>query len=230
MKWRRVSVLVVVLALSAQPLRAGIIFNRKPKAPANDRVPTLLYTLKSDPTERKRADAADELGNFDGGMNPEIIPALIEAVLKDPQPSVRIQAVQSLGKIRPVSQQAGRAIEQAASSDPTLRVQLQARNALIQYRMGGYQSQPGQPAPTVPTRTIRTDEPPLADPPRPPAPMPTVTPTAVPRPAAPAGSVPAPPPRPLPEGPALTPTSAALPLPREAVRPPEDGPELNAPK
>lgn len=234
----RLVLLVVVLGVMADPARAGIFFNRKPKPQAPDRVPTLLSTLRTDPSEQKRAEAAEELRNFDGGVNPEIVPALIETALKDPQASVRIQAIQSLGKLRPISQFAGRAIEQAAANDPSMRVQLQARSALLQYRMSGYHSSKGDAVQPLPMRTIRTEEPPLA--------VPLETPPAIRH---------QPQPAPLPSGPAIVPSSASRPMraapvsatapvvpapvqappaivpaPALATPPADDGPQLTAPR
>lgn len=201
MKWCRFCLLVAALTMAVDSARAGIFFNRKPKPQTADRVPTLLYTLKTDASEQKRVEAADELRNYDAGTNPEIIPVLIESALKDPQASVRSSAVQTLGKLRPVSQLAGKAIEQAASSDPSMRVQLQARSTLLQYRMSGYHSSKTDPAPAVPTRTIRTEEPPLA-------PLEPTPPPAVRQQAQPA---------PLPVGPTLAPSSAPRPMPSSAT-------------
>lgn len=222
MKWCRVCSLVLALAMLDDAAHAGIFFNRKPKTQPTDRIPTLLYTLKSDSSERKRAEAAEELRTFDAAANPEIVPALIECVQKDPQASVRIEAVQTLSKLRPVSQLAGRAIEQAATSDPSMRVQLQARSALLQYRMSGYHSGKGDSLPLTPGRPIRTDEPPLAPPLDPPAhksqatPSSTIVPSSAPRPM-PAGA---------PARPALVP---ATPPPLETL-PVEEGPMLVPPK
>lgn len=250
MNWCRFCLLVAVLTVTADGARAGIFFNRKPKPQTADRVPTLLYTLKTDASEQKRAEAADELRNYDAGTNPEIVPVLIESALKDPQASVRIAAVQTLSKLRPVSQMAGKAIEQAASSDPSMRVQLQARSALLQYRMSGYHSSKGDLPTTLPGRVIRTDEPPLAPvEPTPPPPVrpqaqpqplpvgPTLTPTSVPRP------MPAAPAQPMPSSAAPAqpmPSSSAAPAPEPVVipvatapaaaPPAEDGPELAPPK
>jgi hypothetical protein len=77
---------------------------------------------------------------------------------------VRIEAVESLGKIRPVSQQAGWALEQVVDKDDSMRVRLRARSLLIQYHLAGYRSGKNPEAPPVP-KGAKTDEPPLADPP-----------------------------------------------------------------
>ena len=103
MRWRRLWLIVTVLALSAAPGSAGIIFNRKPKPNPAERVPQLVYQLKTDKDDDKRAQAAEELRNFDAAAYPEIVNALVEAALGDPKPKVRSEAVQSLGKIRPIA-------------------------------------------------------------------------------------------------------------------------------
>ena len=213
MRWRRLWLIVTVLALSAAPGSAGIIFNRKPKPNPAERVPQLVYQLKTDKDDDKRAQAAEELRNFDAAAYPEIVNALVEAALGDPKPKVRSEAVQSLGKIRPISQRAGWALEQAAANDSAIRVQVQARSALVTYRMSGYRSANGEPPPEG--RTLKTEEPPLAD--TVVVPTPPVKSTSAkkkifqrqPAPATPAPVTPAPiaPPSPTPpalEGPELT--------------------------
>lgn len=164
MRCRRLLLIVTVLVATAAPGWAGIIFNRKPKANPAGRIPQLVYQLKMDQDERKRAAAAEELRNYDGGAHPEIINALIDSALSDPKPSVRSEAVQSLAKIRPISQRAGWALEQIAANDAAVRLQVQARSALLAYRLGGYRSsKDGEPP--VEGKSLKTEEPPLAGPP-----------------------------------------------------------------
>ncbi len=151
---RLVAALLTALALAAH-LQAGIIFGRKP-APVDPktRVPELLATLQNDKDGAKRSRAAAELQNFDAAAFPDIVPALIRALHEDSQPGVRIDAAQSLGKIRPVSQGAGEALESALEKDASMRVRLQARAILLQYHWAGY-------------RSAKKDVPPLAtEPPR----------------------------------------------------------------
>jgi hypothetical protein len=76
---------------------------------------------------------------------------------------VRLEAIQSLAKLRPVSQQAGLTLEQAAHDD-SMRVRMQARTLLFQYRLAGYR---GAKTPEIaaPPNVLHTDEPPLATPP-----------------------------------------------------------------
>ncbi len=76
-----------------------------------------------------------------------------------------MDAITSLAKLRPVSQQAGAAIEQATHDD-SVRVRLQARTLLWQYHLAGYH---GGKTPEVgtPRTPVYTQEPPLAAQPQP---------------------------------------------------------------
>lgn len=134
-------VALVMLPVLAGPSYAGIFFGKKNKkiTPA-ERVPELLAQVKSDGDESKRAAAAQELRQYDPGQFPMIVPVLVDVLLSDGKPIVRSEAAQSLGKIRPISQQAGMALEQALSNDSSMRVRLQARSSLLQYHWGGYRS------------------------------------------------------------------------------------------
>src|SRR5262249_19964833 len=134
MKFCRLLLIGLTLAIGMVPAEAGIFFNRKPKPNPGERVPQLVVILQTDHDESKRASAAEELRNFDANAYPEIVPALADAAMKDPGTRVRMEAVQSLAKIRPVSQRAGWALEQVVAHDPSTRVQWQARAALVQYR------------------------------------------------------------------------------------------------
>ena len=103
-------------------------------------MPQLIAALRGEPDEHKRASAAEELRQFDIASFPEIVPALIDCALHDAETGVRIDAVQSLGKIRPVSQAAGWALEHVLSHDKSMRVRMQARTSLYQYYVSGYRS------------------------------------------------------------------------------------------
>ena len=157
---------LVGAAMIASPARAGI-FSKHAKANPADRVPTLIATLRAEPDERKRASAAEELRQYDPSMFPEIIPTLADIALRDPKSSVRLEAIQSLAKLRPVSQRAGGALEQA-THDESVRVRFQARTLLWQYHLAGYR---GGKTPDIspPVNMIRTEEPPLATPQDPPS-------------------------------------------------------------
>lgn len=131
----------VVFAIMGSQASAGVLFNRQPKPNPKERVPHLVSVLKSEKDEQIRTAAAEELREYDAKAFPEIIPALVDAVQNDSKPVVRAEAAQSLGKLRPVSQEAGMALEQAAANDSSMRVRLQARSSLWSYHFAGYKSQ-----------------------------------------------------------------------------------------
>jgi len=136
---RRFYLLVMTASIVlADGATAGILFNRKPK-PSPQRAQELLTTLLSDGSESKRAAAASELGDYDGTAFPEIVPALLQA-LRDSGADVRASAVASLGKLRPVTQEVGQALEQALAGDSSIKVRLQARTTLWGYSAAGYRA------------------------------------------------------------------------------------------
>jgi hypothetical protein len=211
MKRCRFLLALLVLAGLVLPAPAGIFFNRSPKQNPNQRVPTLLATVKSDPSEHKREAAAEELAQCDPGLYPEIVPTLIGVLQQDASAGVRLEAAKSLTQLRPVSQQAGSALEQAADKDAALRVRVQVRRLLWHYHLSGYRS--GGKNDVVVPPPAKTGEPPLAPPPEnASAASPAEPPRLVPVPANPA---------PTPE-----PSKAPQPLPRG----PAEGPELNPPE
>ncbi len=241
---------LVLLPLAAGPIHAGVIFGKRNKKPApNERVPELLAIVKTDGDESKRAAAAQELRQYDPGQYPMIVPVLIDVLLTDKKPGVRAEAAQSLGKIRPISQQAGMALEQALSNDSSMRVRLQARSSLLQYHWSGYQS--GKKDELI----SQSKEPPLADEKGPPpvitttsplsTPPPRLTPrpdgsrttSSYPMPPAPFPTVPV---KPTMKEPPLAPAPAPMPLPSAPVPPvtptpppatggTDTGPELTPP-
>jgi hypothetical protein len=137
----------LITALTA-PAPAGIFFGKHTKPTPAERVSQLLITVKTDTNEGKRAGAAKELREFDPRAFPEIVPMLIEVLKHDPKAAVRLEAVQTLGKLHPVSQEAGLALEEAVS-DSNWRVRWQARQSLQGYRKSGYRSPP-KAEPTTP--------------------------------------------------------------------------------
>ncbi|HXG09627.1 MAG TPA: HEAT repeat domain-containing protein [Gemmataceae bacterium] len=225
MKSRVLLALGVLVVLSTSAL-AGI-FKKAPKPNPKERVPELIIIVKTDKDESKRAAAAEELREYDPKAFPDIVPVLIDVLMNDPKPAVRAEAAQSLGKIRPVSMEAGWALEQALAKDPSMRVRLQARSSLLQYHWAGYRPPKDGPV-------IESKEPPLAPPPAqgpslaPPAaqgPSPAPPSRLVPKPQSitPAGARPLAPsllPTPTTEPPLLEPTPAA---------PRNDGPALDPP-
>jgi hypothetical protein len=218
MKYRRFLLALGLVAMLAGPAPAGILFWKHTKPNPAERVPQLLLTLKTDSDDSKRVSAAKELREFDPSAFPEMVPVLIDVLRHDPKTSVRLEVVQTLGKLRPISQEAGMALEEAVN-DSSWRVRWQARQTLLGYRLSGYRS-PGKPEETsrvppgppvkrgpgsktksglVPNETA---PPPLADPPQ----------------AAPA-------PEPVPKG--VTPVPVETPkLQKPPPRLPEEGPDL----
>ena len=188
---------------------AQLIFGKKAKANPTQRVPELILIVKTDPDERKRASAAEELRDYDAAKFTEIVPMLADVALQDKKQSVRLEAVASLAKIRPVSTIAGQALEKAAADDESIRVRWQAKTALSKYHLAGYVSRKSE---SGAAKKKQTDEPPLGA-----GPMTKVAeplPKLAPMPAAPDF------PRPLPRG-ISTPSTKNGP-----VAPPVEGPSL----
>ncbi len=164
---QRFGAILAVIVLPALVLPASAdgflgIFGKKTKVNPAERVPELIMTLKSDQDDRKRASAAVQLGTMDAAAFPEIVPVLVEALQSDPKANVRMDAVSSLGSLRPVSQLAGQALERAVSADDNMRVRMHAKTVLMKYRMAGYAAAP-RPDPRAP-HTPTSSEPPLLEP------------------------------------------------------------------
>jgi hypothetical protein len=235
--WTSVPILVLLALTTAE---AGI-FSRKDKPAPAVQVMDLLKTLKNAPEAGKRADAAEELREFDAAAFPEIVPVLINALQSDSSSSVRKQAAESLGKIKPTSVEALQALEQAEKQDDAMLVRWKARTAQLGYRAP--QKPQGAPAPAAAPQTVST-------PPPPPAPVVKIVPgpskavtqqptrqLPTPPPPAPKANVelarPTPPP--LESGPILDartaiPTLLSRPVPKSAQPVAEDGPILIPPK
>lgn len=143
MSWSRILLVPLVVAALAPAAPAGI-FSRKPKSNPAERVPALLLQLQTAQDEGQRANAAEELRQYDAKDFPKVIPALIDALNRDASPAVRAEAATTLGKLRPITQQAGFALEQAQNTDSVMRVRLAARQSLWQYHLVGYRG--GKPA------------------------------------------------------------------------------------
>ncbi len=166
MNWSRV-LLVVALALGSTAPASAQLFGRKtaPRATPTQRVPELINTIKSDIDERKRSAAVEELSHYETKDFPQVVPTLVEVLEREPKVGVRLDAVHALGRLRPVSNAAGLALERAASNDSAIRVRLQARTTLMWYHMAGYDKDKMVDGPQQPT--VKTTEPPLADPQQP---------------------------------------------------------------
>ena len=89
-------------------------------------VPELIATAKTDPDERRRAAAVEQLRDSDLRAYPDITGVLIDLMLNDAKPSVRLEAVPAR-RVRPVSQLIGQAMQQVAINDDNWRVRFQAR-------------------------------------------------------------------------------------------------------
>jgi hypothetical protein len=247
MKWCRF-LLIVTAAGLAVPAPAGIFFNRHPKVDPAARVSALVMAVKTEQSDHKRAKAAEDLRAFDASAFPQIVPTLADVAVHDSSASVRIEAVQSLGRIRPISQQAGSALEQVRDHDSNLRVRWQARSSLWQYHLSGYhESETEQPVkpfrtpvPNTVPNTAPNGEPPLAAPESEPVSVQPARPFIRPVPAPPADVTPVPVnpveavpvARPLPSGPAqleVVPVDPPLlqPMPTTSGT---DGPELQSPE
>jgi HEAT repeats len=152
----RLCLVAAAALVLAAPTHAGI-FRRTPKPDPAVHVPELIQTLKDkDKDEKARAGAASELRDYDAKAFPDLLPALIDALATDPSSSVRSKAAESIGKVRPISPEAGYALEQAIDNDKSFRVVLSARTAILQYRVLGFiGAGKGE-------MTVQTGEPPLA--------------------------------------------------------------------
>jgi hypothetical protein len=241
--FRRLLPVLLVVPLLSTSVQAGLssLWHRDPRPNPNERVPQLLRTLGSDGDESKRAAAAEELRQYDPTAFPEMIPVLLEVLQKDSKPSVRVEAVQTLARLRPVSQQIGQALELVRDKDPSMRVRLQARKELLSYHWHGYHS--GKPEEATVGKPS-SKEPPLAPQPplgpegrstgkiTPPAPIPVPTTITSQRPQLPPTPVPTAQPTPSPiqsSGPAL-PLPSEAPIPSNETTPPRgQGPELPPP-
>ncbi len=227
MRWRVLLLTALLAGTQAAPASAQSFFGRKKADKPNpaDRVAQLVTTLRTDQDEAKRETAATELRQFDPKTYPEVIPVLIESLQNDPRPSVRMEAAQSLSRIRPISQQAGWALEQAASKDSSIRVRMQAKSSLLYYRVvGGYRSE-GKPNEDQPATPPSPEQPSKGLKPVPVPPVPNTTrpgsspPETAPPPLA-APPTPSKVPQPLPKGPKLEPVPP---------KPSGEGPDLTPP-
>jgi len=222
---------IVVPLMVTLPAPAGVIFGKHSKPNPSERVPQLIATVKTDTDEDKRAAATRELRDFDPAAFPELIPVLIDVLQHDTKASVRAEAAQSLGKLRPISQEAGWALEQA-THDSALRVRWQARSALMSYRISGYRSPPK--AEELAPKTATSWIPFLSQLRR----VTESSPSSKPAPVLATGETPPPPladspsagqaPRPLPKGPAQSLPLVPAPAPKLQKPPavPDQGPDL----
>lgn len=168
--------LAALVGLASASGAAPTLLKGKPRTdPA--RVPALVEALRSDPDEKKRKAAADELGRADARQMPEVVTALVAALQKDASASVRLEAAESIGQLGSVFPMAGVALETAASGDASTLVRLAAKKSLWEYHLNGYRSPKGTDG-----LAAQTVEPPIASPasPRPASAAIPVVPPAVP--------------------------------------------------
>ena len=154
MTWSRNLFVALALAVLTSSADAGF-FSRKAKPNPAERVPELLIQLRSAQDEGQRSAAAEELRQYDPKSFPDLIPGLIESLGRDASQAVRSEAASSLGRLRPITQQAGYALEQAQNNDAMVRVRLAARQALLQYHLVGYRAGKTQMVPQWADRPIR---------------------------------------------------------------------------
>jgi len=143
------------------------LFKKKPAGPSatpaksdvNTKAKQLVATLQSDTDIDRRKAAADALRNEDPRNNPDIVPALIASLQKDPSPSVRALAAETLGAYKSVYQAAAVALDASEKGDPDATVRASAKNALWQYHLNGF-----KPSTSTAGTTGQSSEPPLATP------------------------------------------------------------------
>jgi hypothetical protein len=146
-RWLLASLVLGVVASESPAagvdLGLGLLKRRQTKPDPQSRSKQLIETLRNDPDEAKRKAAAQEIRGLDARNVPDIIPALIQSLQKDPSPTVRMEAVDTLGKLKPISQPAGLAMESALQTDPDLKVRDAIKAALWQYHLNGYKTPQG---------------------------------------------------------------------------------------
>jgi hypothetical protein len=140
MRFCRFLLALILPVTIALPAPAGILFGRHKQRP-EERVPQLIVAVKTEANDSKRESAAKELRDYDPATFTDIVPVLVDVLQHDTKAGVRAEAAQSLSKLRPVSKEAGWALEEA-TKDPSMRVRWQARSALLGYRLAGYRSEP----------------------------------------------------------------------------------------
>jgi hypothetical protein len=142
------------------------LFKKKPagpttpaKADTNTKAKQLVATLLSDMDIDRRKAAAEALRSHDPRNNPDIIPALVTSLQKDPSAAVRALSAETIGLYKSVNQSAAVALDAAEKGDPDAGVRAAAKNALWQYHLSGYRASSPPPA-----TAGQTSEPPLAAP------------------------------------------------------------------
>ncbi|HSQ56415.1 MAG TPA: HEAT repeat domain-containing protein, partial [Gemmata sp.] len=182
----RISVAVVVFFLSfaGQATADGDgLAARRARLIDAARIRQLAEILRSDPDERRRKAAVQELGSADPRVHPDVMPSLIGA-LRSNAATVRAAAAETIGRYHTVFPLAGAALESAAEADPSPIVRDAAKQSLWEYHLNGYKSPKG-----TELFLTQTVEPPIAKPARP---APATIAVVVPPPSVPAAPVPDP--------------------------------------
>jgi hypothetical protein len=183
MAWRTL-LMVSVAAFASLPAQGAGLFGRRQNQPAaakpntDDKTVQLIRLLRTDGDERRRTLAVENLARFDLKQHPQAGFALIEAMSRDSSAMVRRAAAESLGKMRPMTQQVAQALEQVSIADSASEVRASASQALQAFVEAGYKPMKRGEAPAataagkaprpqpLPSRLLlpnETTEPPLAE-------------------------------------------------------------------
>jgi len=143
------------------------LFKKKPVGPSatpaksdtSTKVKQLVATLISDTDIDRRKGAAEALRTHDPRNNPDIIPALVDSLQKDPSATVRALVAESIGMYKSVHQSAAVALEASEKNDPDAAVREASKSALWQYHLSGY-----KPSAVATGNSSQSNEPPLAAP------------------------------------------------------------------
>jgi hypothetical protein len=153
-------VIPLLVVFECGSARADGLLKRGPRPNPAERVPELIKILNSEIDDRHRADAASELRDYDLKTFPDITPALAEALKNDASVSVRRAAADSIGRMRPISQIGGYALEQAEINDPAIGVR-----AIANFHLKIWVIRDGYKKGRMPDPLAnQSEEPPLADP------------------------------------------------------------------
>ena len=113
MRFCRFLLALILPVTIALPAPAGILFGRHKQRP-EERVPQLIVAVKTEANDSKRESAAKELRDYDPATFTDIVPVLVDVLQHDTKAGVRAEAAQSLSKLRPVSKEAGWALEEGS--------------------------------------------------------------------------------------------------------------------
>lgn len=132
------STLALFLAFSICTLtQAGQRDKNKPALPPVDpveRIEKLLEILKSERKEDQRVKAVEELAKLATSEYPEVVSALIDALVRDSSTSVRKSIIRALAGVEPETYEIKDALEQAVKQDKAWTVRQSARLALFRYK------------------------------------------------------------------------------------------------